>query len=203
MAELFAPPPLERADLSRAPSGLRVPGGWPVALLPDVERVLSPSGAVTWLEPCAGALDPAWPSVVAAAPREHWGAWLAKLQRETAAGRLRAGLLLLRAATDADWFARLAPLPRCYLRGRLHFPGFAREAPSAHLLTCAGSDGAALERFRTVFGSYGVLEGGREPVPPPAPDPKCDEISSRAPSRASRWWIGTWARGFFATLRRR
>jgi hypothetical protein len=74
---------------------------------------------------------------------------------EHATGGLEA-VVLTRAATDAPWFAALAGVPRCYVRGRLRCPGYPRESPHASLVFYLGP---RPERFAAEFATWGVLEG--------------------------------------------
>jgi hypothetical protein len=128
-------------------TGKVVPGYAPTPEpLPETQPLLSPPYA-TW-QPYAGRM------LLTLTPRET-AEHLPRLVAAAAGGELRA-LVLLRVATDQEWFALAARWPRCYLRGRLRFPGYRNAAPYASMVLCLG---APVSCFQAVFGPLGVLEG--------------------------------------------
>ena len=65
-------------------------------------------------------------------------AWVAKLCREHESGRVAEAVALLPARTDAQWFRRLRPYPRCFIWGRLRFSDGDATAPFPSMTVYCG-----------------------------------------------------------------
>lgn len=88
--------------------------------------------------------------------------WIAKACVEYDRGRVREMILVLKAATDARWFKRLAARASsiCFIRGRLSFEGAARDAPFPSMILYCGR---RARFFDGVFGDMGVVLARKRP----------------------------------------
>jgi hypothetical protein len=82
------------------------------------------------------------------------GAWVEKLVAEYEAGEVSEAIALVPARTDAAWFRRFDPFPRCFVWGRLSFSGVQDSAafPSAVIYL-----GRNVRYFAKVFGAIGGI----------------------------------------------
>lgn len=92
------------------------------------------------------------------------GTWVAKLEAEYYAGRVRQAIALLPAATDTKWQSPILERSEqviCFWKGRIKFldKDFNPKLPArqSHILIYYGNN---QERFREVFEPYGVMVGG-------------------------------------------
>ena len=89
------------------------------------------------------------------------GCWVDLLVVEYAVGNVTEALVLLPARVGTAWFARLAPYPRCLIRGRLRFSGSATGGPFSWVVFYVGSHG---DRFRAKRDARAGARGGTRPV---------------------------------------
>ena len=98
-------------------------------------------------------LNPPWSS--SSSPRP----WVEKLLTEFDSDRVTEAVVVLPARVNTDWFALLAPHPRCFVRGRLQFSESAGSAPFATTIVYLGGDSALFSRkFRALGDVYGLLK---------------------------------------------
>lgn len=81
-------------------------------------------------------------------------AWVNKLCCSYEALEVEAGIALLPARTDTDWFQRLTPYPVCFIDGRLTFVGATAGAPFPSVLVYLGDE---VQRFAQACQSLGVV----------------------------------------------
>ena len=80
--------------------------------------------------------------------------WIDKLCAEYENGGVTAGIALLPARTDTQWFRRLTRYPICLIHGRLHFTGHKSSAPFPSAVVYLGP---LLSRFAGSFGAIGAV----------------------------------------------
>lgn len=80
------------------------------------------------------------------------GQWVSKLCDEYERRNIEAGIALLPARTDTDWFRRLRDYALCFIDGRLTFIGAANAAPFPSLLAYVGDEVA---RYAEVMADLG------------------------------------------------
>jgi len=107
------------------------------------------------------------PYGVTADGRARQDIWITKLLDEVEAGRTKQACLLIRAATETHWFAKLWPFPICFIRGRVHFiPGPGAKALKPTINSALVGVGVDPDAFVEAFSEFGhiVLATGRTGV---------------------------------------
>jgi phage N-6-adenine-methyltransferase len=84
--------------------------------------------------------------------------WTAKLLAEYKAGNVHEAILLVTSATETTWFHRLYPFPMCFVKGRIQFTTPTGKAGGATKGSIFVYMGIQPERFRQVFGRFGVVK---------------------------------------------
>jgi len=84
------------------------------------------------------------------------GRWVAKLVDEYESGAVTEALCLLPARVNTAWMNRLAPYPRCFVRGRLRFSDATGDAPFPVTIVYLG---ARVQDFVDVFSRVGPAYG--------------------------------------------
>jgi hypothetical protein len=80
--------------------------------------------------------------------------WIAKLVAEYDSAAISEAIALLPARVDTEWFERLDPFPRCFVRGRLTFANAANPAPFPSAVVYLGRNVA---RFCQIFSEFGSI----------------------------------------------
>lgn len=88
--------------------------------------------------------------------------WVTKLADEYEAGRVTEAICLLPARVNTAWMQRLAPYPRCFVKGRLRFGDATGDAPFPVVLIYLGGRAQQfVDLFHTVGDCYGQLSPTR------------------------------------------
>ena len=102
-----------------------------------------------WLNPPYG---------VAPNGRARQDIWIDKLLAEVEAGRTKRACLLIRAATETQWFAKVWSFPICFIRGRVHFlPGPGAKALKPTINSALVGVGVDPESFIEAFSEFGHI----------------------------------------------
>lgn len=82
------------------------------------------------------------------------GSWTTKLRDELERGWVTEAVALLPARVETLWWQGLAPVHVCFIRGRLQFSGYQKNAPFP---SAAVYFGGRPEAFHSAFGPLGAL----------------------------------------------
>jgi len=102
-----------------------------------------------WLNPPYGVADNG---------RARQDIWISKLLAEVDAGRTKQACLLIRAATETHWFAKVWAFPICFIRGRVHFiPGPGAKALKPTINSALVGVGVDHDAFVEAFSEFGHI----------------------------------------------
>jgi len=92
-------------------------------------------------------------------PYSDTAAWVDKLIEEYALGAVKEAVVLVKSATDTQWYQKLDKFPKCLWNGRLKFKNPSNNGSPAPFASTVFYLGDRPERFRNAFSPHGRVHG--------------------------------------------